>query len=356
MLNKKSMKRNTSKKISKYGKTGRIRKRAVSVTVLAALLVAGTLSLTACGSGETTQTYAWVLATASPEDTVTQIYSEKFAEEVEEMSGGEMRIQVYPNSSLGGDTELLESCMTGDIPFVVQNTAPQVSYLPRLCLFDLPCVFDTIDELHEVLDNEEFMEKVNDIYAEKGIELLGMSDQDFRVMTSNKMIESIDDFKGIKIRTMENSYHMEFWSAIGANPTPMSFSEVYIGLQQNTIDAQENPYEVIVSNKFYEQQKYIIQTNHLPHLLTLITNQDFMDELSEDQQEIIREAAGIAGDYAREQAQERVDERIAICEEGGSTVVAVSDELRDEMRAASADLYEEIREVVDDDELYYMYV
>ncbi len=352
-------------KIDKSGESGRmnivckfsrIRKRVISVGTLAALLVAGALSLSACGSGETTQTYAWVLATASPEDTVTQLYAEKFAEQVEELSDGEMRVQVYPNSSLGGDTELLESCMTGDIPFVVQNTAPQVSYLPRLCLFDLPCVFDTIDELHEVLDNEEFMEKVNDIYAEKGIELLGMSDQDFRVMTSNKEIETIEDFKGIKIRTMENSYHMEFWSAIGANPTPMSFSEVYIGLQQNTIDAQENPYEVIVSNKFYEQQKYIIQTNHLPHLLTLITNQDFMDELSEDQQEIIREAATIAGDYAREQAQERVSQRIEICEEGGSTVVAVSDELRDEMRAASADLYEEIREVVDDDELYYMYV
>lgn len=318
----------------------------------------GAALVLSCGSSAQarTQEYAWVLATASPEDTVTQIYAEKFAEEVESLSNGEMRIEVYANSSLGGDTELIECCMTGDIPFVVQNTAPQVSYLPRLCLFDLPCVFDSIDELHEVLDNEEFMEKINEIYAEKGLELLGMSDQDFRVMTSNVKVESLEDFSGIKIRTMENSYHMAFWKAIGANPTPMSFSEVYIGLQQNTIDAQENPYEVIVSNNFYEQQDYIIQTNHLPHLLSLIVSESFMESLEEEEQAIIREAAATACAYAREQAQARVADRIAICEAGGAEIIEISDELRAQMREAAADLYEEIRAVVADDDLYYTYI
>ncbi len=330
--------------------------RRISLLVVVAILaVMMSTMLSGCGTSET-QTYAWVLGTASPEDTVTQIYAETFASEVERLSGGTMRIEVYSNSTLGGDTELLESCMVGDIPFVVQNTAPQVSYLPRLCLFDLPCVFSDIDELHEVMDNEEFMEKINEIYAEKGLELLGMSDQDFRVMTSNVAVYSIEDFSGIKIRTMENSYHMTFWKSIGANPTPMSFSEVYIGLEQNTIDAQENPYEVVVSNKFYEQQDYIIQTNHLPHLLSLIVSESFMESLTEEQQAIIREAATTACAYAREQAQERVSDRIAICEEGGSTIIAVSEELRDEMREAASDLYEEIRQIVNDDDLYYMYI
>ncbi len=332
-----------------------MKKRIMSVLISCAMLA--TMLLTLCGCGqETTQTYAWVLGTASPEDTVTQIYAETFADTVYELSGGTMRIEVYSNSTLGGDTELLECCMTGDIPFVVQNTAPQVSYLPRLCLFDLPCVFSSIDELHEVLDNEAFMEKINEIYADAGLELLGMSDQDFRVMSSNVAVTSLSDFSGIKIRTMENSYHMSFWTAIGANPSPMSFSEVYIGLQQHTIDAQENPYEVIVSNKFYEQQDYIIQTNHLPHLLSLIVSEDFMDSLTEEQQAIIREAATIACAYAREQAQERVSDRIATCEEAGATIIEVSDELRAEMREAASDLYEEIRQVVDDDDLYYMYI
>ncbi len=329
--------------------------KKIRLVITVAVLTAMTMIFSGC-AGESGQTYAWVLGTASPEDTVTQIFAEKFAEEVYNLSNGEMKIEVYANSALGGDTDLLESCMTGDVPFVVQNTAPQVSYMPKLALFDLPCVFDDIEDLHEVLDNEEFMEKINNIYSENGLELLAMSDQNYRVMTSNVNVTSLADFSGIKIRTMENSYHMAFWKAIGANPTPMSFSEVYIALQQNTIDAQENPYEVVVSNKFYEQQDYIIQTNHLPHLLSLIVSEDFMANLTDEQQEIIREAASIASAYAREQAAERVSDRIATCEEAGSTIVELSDELRAEMRAAASDLYEEIRAVVDDDELYNMYI
>jgi tripartite ATP-independent transporter DctP family solute receptor len=330
--------------------------KRILACVLSALLLAGCcLALSGCG-GETGQTYAWVLATASPADTVTGLYAEKFAEMVEELSGGELKIQVYHNSALGGDTELIESCQCGDIPFVVQNTAPEVSYMPRLCLFDAPCVFSNLDELHAVLDNEEFMEKINQIYADGGFRLLGMADQNFRVMSANKEITQMSDFSGIKIRTMENSYHMAFWSAIGANPTPMAFSELFVGLEQHTVDAQENPYEVIVSNGFYEVQDYVIETNHLPHLLALITNEDFYNDLPDDQKAIIDEAAQIAKDYAREQAVARADDRIATIEENGCQVVEISQELREEMREASADLYEEIRQAVGDDELFYTYM
>ena len=96
----------------------------------ATVLAAGA-SLAGCGSSgeETTQRYSWPLATASPEDTVTQIFAEKFAEEISELSDGRMKIQVYANSTLGGDRDLLETCADGDIPFVVQNTAPQVSLI-----------------------------------------------------------------------------------------------------------------------------------------------------------------------------------------------------------------------------------
>lgn len=330
-------------------------KKLLSLLLVAALA----LSMTALFSGcaEDGQTYAWVLGTASPEDTVTGLYAEKFAETVEELSGGELRIQVYHNSTLGGDTELIESCQCGDIPFVVQNTAPQVSYMPRLCLFDAPCVFGTLDELHEVLDNQDFMTKINEIYSDGGFRLLAMADQHFRVMSTNTEITALSDFSGIKIRTMENSYHMAFWSSIGANPTPMAFSELYTGLEQHTVDAQENPYEVIVSSNFYEVQKYVVETNHLPHLLALITNDDFYNNLPEDQQAIIDEASAIARDYAREQAISRSADRIATIEANGKcSVVPVSDELRTEIREQCSDLYEDIRAVVDDDALFFSYV
>lgn len=232
--------------------------------------------MTGCSSSsDSVQRYSWPLATASPEDTVTQLFAEKFAEKVEELSDGKMKIQVYPNSTLGGDRDLLETCSDGDIPFIVQNTAPQVSFMSDLAVFDLPCVFDSLDDCRKKIDDPTFYSLISDVYTDGGYHLLGMADQGFRVMSTNKPVYSLADFKGQKIRTMENSYHLAFWKSLGANPTPMSFSEVYIGLQQHTIDAQENPYEVIVSNNLYEQQDYVVETNHLPHLISLIVNDDF---------------------------------------------------------------------------------
>ena len=267
-----------------------IRKKTNIMLPLVLLVMCAMLSSCSDKIGE--QTYAYPLATASPEDTVTQIYAEKFASEVDRLSDGKIKIQVYPNSTLGGDRKLLESCKDGDIPFVVQNTAPQVTFMPDLAVFDVLCAFRSIDDCRSVIDAEAFGRKISGVYEEGGYKLLGIADQGFRVMSTSKKVTSIEDFRGgQKIRTMENPYHLDFWKSIGANPTPMSFAEVYIGLQQNTIDAEENPYEVIVANRLYEQQDYIVETNHLPHLITLIMNDDFYEDMPLANRKIIKEAA-----------------------------------------------------------------
>ncbi len=314
------------------------------------LSLAFIVAMTGCSSSsDSVQRYSWPLATASPEDTVTQLFAEKFSEKVEELSDGKMKIQVYPNSTLGGDRDLLETCSDGDIPFIVQNTAPQVSFMSDLAVFDLPCVFDSLDDCRKKIDDPTFYSLISDVYTEGGYHLLGMADQGFRVMSTNKPVYSISDFKGQKIRTMENSYHLAFWKALGANPTPMSFSEVYIGLQQHTIDAQENPYEVIVSNNLYEQQDYIVETNHLPHLISLIVNDEFFGDLPEDQQEILTEAAQIATEYAREQSDARIADKIAVIEDSGTQIIELSDETRQEIREASKGVYESIQKEINPD-------
>ena len=337
------------KSYSKY----RLWRRAAAVMMILSL----TAGLAACGlAGEGSQAaakdagvqrYAWPLGSSSPEDTVTQIYAEKFADEVDRLSDGKMKISVYPNSVLGGDRELLESCKDGDIPFVVQNTAPQVTFMKDTAVFDMPALFDSIDEVREHVDNPKFMKLMQQVYNDGGYELLGYADQGFRVMTTNKKIESLADFNGQKIRTMENSYHLAFWKAIGANPTPMTFSEVYIGLQQHTIDAQENPYEVIVSNNLYEQQDYVVETNHLPHLISLIVNDDFFQDLPADEQEIMTEAAKIATEYAREQSDARIVDKIAKIEESGTKILTLDDQTRADIREASQSVYESIKENID---------
>ncbi len=186
-------------------------------------------------TGENITLYA---ACDSGADTVTAKFMRDFAKRVEEKSGGKIKVETYSDSQVGGDSEIFEACQGGNISFVFQATSPQVSFIPEAAVLDAPMAFDNIEIARKVLDGELF-EKLKKYYSEKGVELLGIADQGFRETTSNKRIEKLSDFKGLKIRTMENPYHIKFWKALGANPTPMSYSEVYIGLQQGTIDAQE---------------------------------------------------------------------------------------------------------------------
>ena len=318
---------------------------------IAALCIISAFVLGGCGkkSSDGVQRYAWPLGTSSPEDTVTQLYSQKFADEVNRLSKGKMKIEVYPNSTLGGDRELLESCSDGDIPFVVQNTAPQVTFMPDTAVFDLPSAFATIAEARAAVDNPVFYKKMEKVYEKGGFKLLGYADQGFRVMSTNKEVKSVDDFKGQKIRTMENSYHMDFWKALKANPTPMTFSEVYIGLQQKTIDAQENPYEVIVSSKLYEQQDYVVETNHLPHYISLIVSDEFYKDLPKDQQKIISEAAETAKEYARKASDERIEDRMKVIKDSGTKIVRLDKKTQEDVRKASSDIYKSIEENVSKD-------
>ncbi len=295
------------------------------------------------------QTYAWPLATCSTEDTITHVFAQTFAEEVERLSGGEMEIQVYPQSTLGGDRELMESCKDGDIPFVVQSPAPQVSFMPELCVFDTPCVFDDIEEARAAIDDPEFFSVIQGIYDDAGYQILGLADQCFRVMTSSEPFTGMESFKGQKIRTMENTYHIQFWNAVGASPTPMTFSEVYIGLQQGTIDAQENAYELIVSAKLYEQQEVLVQTNAVPDYITLIVSDDFFRDLDKEQQQIVREAAAIAQEKARESADERREQREEELAAEGMEIVEIDQQTWEEMQEACQPVYENIRKQAGDE-------
>ena len=118
------------------------------------------------------------------------------------------------------------------------------------------------------------------------------------------------------------------------------------GLQQGTIDAQENPYEVIVSNKLYEQQDYVVETNHLPHLISLIVSEEFFDSLTDEQQQIIKEAADTAKEYAREQSDARIASRMDTIRESGTEIITPSEELYNEIRELCKPIYASIENSV----------
>ena len=200
-----------------------------------------------------------------------------------------------------------------------------------MAIFDAPMAFKNLKIARMVLDGE-LQEKLKKYYEQKHLRLLGYADQGYRVMSSNKEIKNIDDLKGIKIRTMENSNHIALWKKSGANPTPMAWAEVYVGLQQKTIDAQENPIETIVASKVYEQQKYVVQTNHILHTLSLVGSAAVLDDLPKDLQDIIQEAADEAKVFARAQTDERSDGRIKILKDNNVLVLNYNDALFTQMR------------------------
>jgi len=342
------------------------------LTIIAVIALIGVLA--ACGNGTTpapttapttptTQTpeqppadviegvdsASFILANASPEDTVTGLFSNEFARLVNEMSGGAMVIDVFHNSQLGGDAEIFTNVGIGEIDFIIGTTAPQVPTIPNLAIFDLPITFPSAAVARQVFEDDAFMDLIRAEYEQAGYRLFGFADQGFRVMSSNIPVRGMSDFNGVRIRTMENPYHLAFWNALGASPAPMAFAEVFIALQQGTIDAQENPHEVIVANAFYEVQDYIIHTNHLLHTIALVGNNDRFNSLSPAQQQVLIDAANIAIPWAREQADARVQQRIDVIEASGSTVLEVSAELREEMLTAVRSVYDMIRDVVGND-------
>lgn len=216
---------------------------------------------------------------------------ESFQKIVEEKSGGTIKVEIYPNSSLGGDSELTESVAMGTIQAALPSTSILVAYSPEFGIMDMPWLFSNAENSFAAMDGDMgnyFNEKLETV----GIHNLGYSYNGLRSMTNNvRPITKPEDLKGLKMRVMENQVYIDFFNTLGASATPMSFNELFTGLQQNTVDGQENPPSLIYASKFQEVQKYLSLTGHVNNFLGFIMNKDFYDGLTPEQQQIITEAA-----------------------------------------------------------------
>lgn len=294
-------------------------------------------------SGEAS--YVLSVATNTAEDSVNHELAAKFKELLEERSNGQVQVDLYENGQLGGDRELTEGVIAGSVDFCIGNTGTLVDFVPEVAIFDMANVFPNIETARKVFDGK-LLDELKPAYEEAGIKLFAYADDEYRIMTSNKKVESMSDFSGIKIRVMENSNHIAFWSALGANPTPMDFSELYMSLQQGTLDAQENPIDLVVANKLYEPQKYIIKTNHMVHMLEMIGSKTTYDSLPADIQALVDECAVEAHKYARECADAREAEKEKVVADYGCEIIELSDEVLAQMSEAAASVYDQIKEQV----------
>lgn len=290
--------------------------------------------------------YNFTIATSATKDSAIGKTMQYAADLIQERTQGRITITCYPDSQLGSDAELVEGVQLGNVTMVIGNTAPQVTFVPGLALFDLPNTYQDIGAAQTVLSN--FTGQMAPAFDNTGLHLCQLFPTVFRYMSSNKDIQSISDFSGVKIRTMTNNNHIAYWNALGATATPLDFSELYIGLQQGLVDAQENPLDIFISSKFYEQQKYVINTKHIAFVATLLMNQETWDSLPADLQQTLTACFHEIGQYGTQVAQEAEEANLKAVTDAGVTVVELDDATLSQMREKAAPVYDMVRQAVGD--------
>ncbi|MDW7660503.1 MAG: TRAP transporter substrate-binding protein [Bacillota bacterium] len=243
------------------------------------------------------------------EETATHRAAVLFKEYVEETSEGQIMVELYPNGQLGGDLQMTESVALGTLQIAVPSTAVLTAYDPVFGLLDLPFIFKDVYAGFDALDGElgaALDEKLESI----GMMNLGYSYNGARSISNNvRPINEPDDLRGVKIRVMESPVFIDMFNTLGANPTPMSFGEVFTGLQQGTVDGQENAPALVYASKFYEVQDYYSLTGHVYSYLANVMNLDFFNGLTEDHQKIVLDGARqFLVEYEREdEIQDNID-------------------------------------------------
>ncbi|HSM88668.1 MAG TPA: DctP family TRAP transporter solute-binding subunit, partial [Desulfobacterales bacterium] len=195
----------------------------------------------------------------------------KFGEILNAKLPGKYDVQVYANAQLGDDVRATEGVRMGTLEMVCTSASPLTGLVPEFNVFDLPFIVTTEKAADAIYDGPVGA-KLAAALEPKGIKLLAYYENGFRQLTNSvRAVQAPADLKGLKIRTMQNPIHLEAFRAMGANPTPMPFSEVFTALQQKTIDGQENPIPTIWLSKFYEVQKYVSLTGHVygPHIMLI---------------------------------------------------------------------------------------
>ena len=263
-----------------------------------------------------------------------------FAKLVSDKSGGELKIQVFPNSSLGDNTAMMEQLQFGSLDMMAPSVAALSGFTPSTAIFDLPYLFKNEAAAEEVLDGP-LGDNVGKALEPQGFYLLSWMTQSWRHLTCNKEVTKPADVAGIKIRTMDSKYHMAHFNTLGASAIPMAMSELYTALQQGTIDAQENPYTNIVNSRFYEVQKYVVETGHIYDACPLIISTITWKRLDDNQKKIIKEAAVEAVKWERAEVRKDDDIFREQVKKSGTTVIQLTPEQRAEFRKAAQPVYDD---------------
>ena len=292
-------------------------KRLFLKTIVAAVAVA------ACGLASA-QERTIKFTTQNPKGHPLVMGLEKFAEIVQAKSGGKIKVNLFPGGVLGGDAPVVSALQGGTIEMASMNSGILASQVKDFAVFDYPFMFANGKEADAVVDGP-FGKKMHAKLEPKGLIGLTYWELGFRSITNSKRpITKVEDMEGLKLRVIPNAINVDWVKALGANPTPLAFPELYAALEQKAIDGQENPISVINANKFFEVQKYVTLTNHQYNPQSVLMSKKFWDSLNPAEQKIITEAAAESTVYQRQQARLQDVTALDAVKKGGMQVTELS--------------------------------
>lgn len=267
-----------------------------------------------------------------------------FKEYVEKESDGQLLVNILPNGQIGGDKEAAEGCALGSIQMTPCVTSVLTEYSDNYMILDLPFMFKDRQASYDALDGDLGTELNKDL-TPVGLTNLGYNDNGLRQITNNvRPITKPADLKGVKMRVMESPVYVRMFELLGANPVPMSFTEVYTALQQGTVDGQENGMSLIYDSKFQEVVKYLSITNHVYSINACVINSKFYEGLTADQQKIIADGVKIKlVDYERELEGNADADSLQKLKDAGMVVNEVTPENMQLFRDAVKPMYAEYK-------------
>ncbi|HOM43293.1 MAG TPA: TRAP transporter substrate-binding protein [Bacillota bacterium] len=256
-------------------------------------------------------------------DTVTNLLHvslEHFADYVFEKTNGRVKVDIYAAESLGSNAEMSEMVSMGNLDCIMMPAGQEAVYAPKIAALGLPFLFANYEQVYKVLDSEVGESLVKDLANHNMIQLSYWENGLRQITNSVRPIEKPEDLKGLKIRTPEDKMTLAIFKALGASPSPLAFSELYLALQQGTFDGQENPVSNIYANKFQDVQKYITISNHKYEPKNMIFSLSTWNKLPEDIKAVLLEASKIYGKEHRKAIADSADSMLKELEAAGMKV------------------------------------
>lgn len=228
---------------------------------------------------------------------------EKFKEIVEKQSGGKLKVNVFPAGALGSDQANVSAIQGGTVEMAAMNSGIFASQVKDFAVFDFPFMFANGKEADAVVDGA-FGHKMHVKLEEKGLVGLGYYELGFRHLTNGKRaINKVSDIEGLKLRVIPNPINVDWVKALGANPTPLPFPELYAALEQGAVDGQENPIATINGAKLFEVQKHLALTGHQYNPQSVVISKKFWETLSAAEKKIIADAVTESAKFQRATAR-----------------------------------------------------